>query len=78
MSDENVALLHRLVDAINFDAIPRDLLTEDFELKNATTAVTDATYHGYDGAIQWCSGRIARAEGYNSRRAALEAVEVQG
>jgi hypothetical protein len=72
MSDENVALLHRLVDAIN----------------------TDATYHGYDGAIQWRSdlfdvvedGRFqvdeilatGRAEGYNSRRAALEAVEVRG
>jgi len=123
-----MALLHRLVDAINADSVPRGLLTDDFELKNATTAVTDATYHGYDGALQWRrdlfdvveegryvldeilatgpdyvafansivgrgrlsgapvelrwasvlwfrDGRIARAEGYNSRRAALEAVD---
>ena len=127
MSEDNVALLHRLVDGINADDVPRELLTDDFELKNATTAVTDATYHGYDGALKWRSdlfdvveegrfhvheilvtgpdyvafansivgrgrlsgapveltwasvlwfreGRIARAEGYNSRRAALEAV----
>ena len=127
MSEENTELLHRLVDAINADDVPRDLLTEDFELKNATTAVTDATYHGYDGALKWRSelfdvvqdgrfvvdeilatapdyvaianslvghgrlsgapvelrwasvlwfrdGRIARAEGYNSRHSALEAV----
>lgn len=127
MSEGNVELLRRLVDAINADSVPRDLLTDDFELKNATTAVTDATYHGYDGALKWRSdlldvveegrfvvheilatgpdyvaiangvvgrgrlsgapvelrwasvlwfreGRVARAEGYNTRHAALEAV----
>lgn len=127
MSEENIALLNRLVDGINGNSVPRELLTDDFELKNATTAVTDATYHGYDGALQWRSdlfdvvekgryevdeilatgpdwvafanrivgrgrlsgapvelrwssvlwfreGRIARAEGYNSRHAALDAV----
>jgi ketosteroid isomerase-like protein len=131
MSEENVELLHRLVDGINADSVPRELLTEDFEVKNATTAVTDATYHGYDGALQWRSdvfdvveegrfevdeilatgpdyvafansvsgrgrlsgapvelrwasvlwfrdGRIARAEGYTSRHAALDAVERAG
>lgn len=130
MSEENVELLRRLVEAINADAVPRDLLTPDFELRNATTAVTDATYCGYDGALKWRSelfdvvedgrfvvddilatgadyvvianrlvgrgsssgapvdlrwtsalwfrdGRIVRAAGYNSRRAALEAVERQ-
>ena len=127
MSDANIELLHRLVDAINAGSLPRELLTDDFELKNATTAVTDATYHGYEGALEWRGdlfdvveegrfqlheilatgpdyvafansivgrgrlsgapvelswasvlwfrdGRIARAEGYNSRHAALEAV----
>jgi ketosteroid isomerase-like protein len=130
MSEENVELLHRLVDAVNADTLPRDLLTPDFEVRNATTAVTDATYHGYEGALQWRSdmfdvveegryqvdeilatgsdyvvianrivgrgrlsgapvnlrwasvlrfreGQIARAEGYNSRREALEAVRVR-
>jgi ketosteroid isomerase-like protein len=127
MSEENVELLHLLVDAINADDVPRDLLTPDFEVRNATTAVTDATYHGYDGALSWRKdlfdvveegryeideilatgpdyvaianhvagrgrlsgapvvlrwasviwfrdGRIARAEGYNTRHAALQAV----
>ena len=127
MSEENVEMLRRLVDGINADEMPRELLTPDFEVKNATTAVTDATYHGYDGALGWRKdlfdvvdegrfeideilatgpdyvvmanhfggrgrlsgapvvlrwasiiwfrdGRIARAEGYNTRHAALEAV----
>jgi ketosteroid isomerase-like protein len=130
MSEENVELLHRLVDAINADDVPPALLTPDFEVKNATTAVTDATYHGHEGALHWRSdlfdvveegryqvdellatgpdyvvftnrvvgrgrlsgapvdlrwasvlwfreGQIARAEGYNSRREALEAVGVR-
>ena len=47
----HVELLRRLADAINTGDIPRGLLTDDFEAKNATTAVTDATYHGYDGAL---------------------------
>jgi ketosteroid isomerase-like protein len=127
MSEENVAIARRLVEAINQDALPRDLLTPDCEIKNATTAVTEATYHGYEGALKWRSeffdvvedarfeieeilatgpdfvaianrivgtgsssgvpvelrwasviwvreGKIARAVGFNSRRAALEAV----
>jgi ketosteroid isomerase-like protein len=53
MSHGNVELMRRLVDAINADAIPRDLIAPDFELRNTTTAVTDATYFGYEGALQW-------------------------
>ena len=53
MSAENVELVHRLAEAVNSGDLPRDVLTEDFELKNATTAVTDATYHGYEGALKW-------------------------
>ena len=126
MSDENVEIVRRLADAINSGTVPRELLTEDFELRNATTAITDATYFGYEGALEWrrdlfdvveearlgidilatgpdyvvagisltgrgaSSGapvdlrwagvfwfrgrRVARAIGYNRRRAALEAV----
>ena len=51
--EEHVELVRRLADAINTGDLPRDALTDDFELKNATTAVTDATYHGYEGALQW-------------------------
>jgi len=53
MSDEHVAIVRRLVDAINADDLPRDLIAPDFELRNATTAVTDATYFGYEGALKW-------------------------
>src|SRR6187397_1069813 len=53
MSRENVEVVRRLVDARNADAIPRDLFTPDFEIRNAVTAVTDATYIGYEGALQW-------------------------
>jgi ketosteroid isomerase-like protein len=127
MSDENVAIVRRLNDAINSGAVPPELLTDDFELRNATTAVTDATYFGYEGGLQWRrdlfdvvdearleidevlatgpdyvvvanrlvgrgsssgapfdlrwasvfwlrGGQVARTVGYNTRRAALEAV----
>jgi ketosteroid isomerase-like protein len=53
MSHRNVEIMRRLVDAINADAIPRELIAPDFELRNTTTAVTDATYFGYEGALKW-------------------------
>jgi ketosteroid isomerase-like protein len=83
VSDRNVDIVRRLADAIDTGDLPREILTDDFELKNATTAVTDATYHGYEGApvdLRWASvfwfrdEKIARVAGFNSRRAALEAV----
>jgi len=130
MPEKNVELVHRLVDGINTDELPADLLTPDFELSNATTAVADATYFGAEGALKWRrelfdvvedgrfevdeilatgsdyvvianrlvgrgrlssapvdlrwasvfwfrDGKLARAAGYNTRRAALEAVEAQ-
>ena len=51
--EENVQVIRRLVEAINASDLPHDLLTDDVELKNATTAVTDATYVGYEGALKW-------------------------
>jgi ketosteroid isomerase-like protein len=131
MSQENLELLRRMAAAINADDLPDGFVTEDFELSNATTAVTDATYHGYEGALQWRrdmfdvvddaryeideilaahddyvvaanhlvgrgsssgapvdlrwvtafwfrDGKLARVAGYNTRRAALEAVGLSG
>lgn len=131
MSEEHVELVRRMADAVNSGDLPRDLLTDDFELTNATTAVTDATYHGYEGGLKWrqdffdvvddahyvvdeilaaeddyvvianhLTGRgassgapvdlrwasvfwfrddkIARIAGFNSRRAAMEAVGLPG
>lgn len=127
MSERNVEIVRRLAEAIDTGDLPREILTEDFELRNVTTAVTDATYHGYEGALKWREdffdvvedahyeideilaenddyvvianhltgrgsssdapvdlrwasvfwfreGKIARVAGFNSRRAALEAV----
>lgn len=127
MSKENVEVVRRLADSVDTGDLPPEILTEDFELKNATTAVTDATYHGYEGALKWRQdffdvvedahyeideilaaaddyvvianhltgrgsssgapvdlrwasvfwfrdGKVARVAGFNSRRAALEAV----
>jgi ketosteroid isomerase-like protein len=53
MSPEREELLRRVVEVINSGADPRELVTDDFELRNATTAVTDATYLGPDGALKW-------------------------
>jgi ketosteroid isomerase-like protein len=53
MSQENVEIVARVVEAINTGDLPRELVAPGFELRNATTAVTDATYHGYEGVLKW-------------------------
>ena len=53
MSDEGSRVLRRLVEAINADDLPTDLIAPGFTVTNATTAVTDATYYGYEGALEW-------------------------
>lgn len=54
MSQENVDIIRRVEAAINAnEPPPHDLIAPGFELRNATTAVTDATYVGYDGALKW-------------------------
>jgi ketosteroid isomerase-like protein len=55
MSQENVDIVRRVVEAINTGDIPEELVAPGFELRNATTAVTDATYHGHEGVLQWRS-----------------------
>jgi ketosteroid isomerase-like protein len=53
MSPEREELLRRMVDVINTGGDPHDLVTDDLELRNPTTAVTDATYVGPEGALKW-------------------------
>jgi ketosteroid isomerase-like protein len=53
MSRENVEIVRRVVEAVNTGELPRELVAQEFVLTNATTAVTDATYHGYEGALKW-------------------------
>jgi hypothetical protein len=38
MSQANIEVVLRLVDAINAEDIPRELIAPDFELRNVTTA----------------------------------------
>jgi ketosteroid isomerase-like protein len=53
MNVEHHQAVQRLVEGVNTGDVPRDVLTDDCELRNATTAVTDATYHGYEGGLKW-------------------------
>ena len=55
MSRENVEVLRRITAAINAREVPEDLLAPDFRMENVSTAVTDRTYHGSEGARQWMS-----------------------
>jgi hypothetical protein len=52
MSQENVDLVHRLVDALNAREVP-EFIAPDYRLDNAITAVTDTTYFGADGWRGW-------------------------
>jgi ketosteroid isomerase-like protein len=53
VSRENVEIVERVVEAINAGDIPAELVAPGFELRNATTAVTDATYSGLEGVLKW-------------------------
>ena len=53
MSRENVDLAYRYGAALNAREIPEELLASDFVMVNATTAVTDKTYHGAAGVLGW-------------------------
>ena len=43
----------RSVEAVNAREVNEALLTDDFEIVNASTAVTDKTYRGASGAREW-------------------------
>jgi ketosteroid isomerase-like protein len=53
VSKENVELAYRYGAAINAGEVPDSLLTPDFVMVNAETAVTDKTYTGGTGVIEW-------------------------
>ena len=53
MAEEHLELLERLAQAVNDADIPEDLVTPDFVVENAVTAVTDKTYLGREGALEW-------------------------
>ena len=53
MSRMNVALAYRYGAALNERSIPDGLLAPGFQMVNAATAVTDKTYAGADGVLEW-------------------------
>lgn len=53
MSRANVELAHRYEAALNARKVPDGLLASDFVMVNAETAVTDKSYHGAAGVIEW-------------------------
>ena len=53
MSKENVELAYRYGDALNAREVPDGLLAPGFVMVNADTAVTDGTFHGGEGVIEW-------------------------
>jgi len=54
MSEQNVDLYRRGVEAINARQVP-DVLAPGFHMENIVTAVTDKTYHGARGFREWIS-----------------------
>ena len=53
MTTDHGAVLERFVDAINAGVIPDGLITPDFEIVNAESAVTDNVYYGREGGNRW-------------------------
>jgi ketosteroid isomerase-like protein len=53
VSQENVMLAYRYGDALNAREVPDGLLAPGFVMVNADTAVTEGTFHGAEGVIQW-------------------------
>jgi ketosteroid isomerase-like protein len=53
VSQENVELAYRYGEALNARQVPDGLLAPDFVMVNAETAVTDKTYAGVSGVIEW-------------------------
>ena len=75
MSQENVELIRRLVDAVNANEVPPELVAPDFEITNATTAITDASYFGREGAFKW---RFDLFEGVDNARYVLDEILATG
>lgn len=66
MSEQHVELFRRIIDAANLPddeiaGVLEALLVPGARMDNATTAVTDRTYYGVEGCLQW---RADLAEGF--------------
>jgi ketosteroid isomerase-like protein len=57
VSQENVEIFRAMTDAVNVpdpsEATIASLIAPDFSIENVVTAVTDKTYHGAAGCVEW-------------------------
>jgi ketosteroid isomerase-like protein len=53
MSEENVEIVRKVIDAISAREVPEDLIAPDIHLQNVRTAVSDNLYVGHDGVRKW-------------------------
>ena len=53
MSQENVELARRFEAALDAREVPEDVMAPGFSIVNASTAVTERTYHEAPGVIEW-------------------------
>jgi hypothetical protein len=74
MSQENVELVYRYGDALNARQVPDGLLAPGFVMVNADTAVTDGSFEGAAGVIEWTHDILGLVE--EERPFAIERIEV--
>jgi ketosteroid isomerase-like protein len=55
MSQENLEIARRWLDALAARSVPEELLAPDFVMENVSTAVTHRTYSGAAGVEEWLS-----------------------
>jgi ketosteroid isomerase-like protein len=70
VSEANVALFRRFTDTANapdhHEALLTPILSRDFTIENIVTAVTDKTYYGAAGCLEWLHEMTdAFAEGWH-------------
>jgi ketosteroid isomerase-like protein len=57
VSQENVALFRRMIDIANVpeeaESLIAPLLAPEYRIENIVTAVTDKTYYGAKGCVEW-------------------------
>jgi hypothetical protein len=57
VSQESIELFHRITEAANAPAMAEQalgpLLAPDYRIENIVTAVTDKTYYGVAGCLEW-------------------------
>jgi ketosteroid isomerase-like protein len=59
VSEENVELFRRMIETSNVahgdPSLLEPLLAADYRIENIVTAVTDKTYYGASGSVEWFS-----------------------